>query len=71
MPLYVLRLAEITKKDSHRDFSWISLLNTMKEKFFQMPSAQDFMREIENLKQELERKEDGFEIVVDHFITYK
>lgn len=62
--LYVLKCAEASKrKENSNWFQW--LFNSIGETFFQMPSANDFLKETNNLHREIKVSGDGYEIVTD------
>lgn len=62
--LYVLKCAEVSKrKENNNWFLW--LFNCIGETFFQMPSADDFLKEIHNIQKAIKISGDGYEIVTD------
>lgn len=58
-------ILEVAKKHKNRSNIILKLIDTVREKFFDFPSADDYMKESQNLKNKM-KKEDGYEIIVDH-----
>lgn len=66
--IYLLTIAKKSKDDTYKKNSWFkNLFEKIGESFFRVPSADDFIKEINNLKKRLVTNEDGFEVVTDPF----
>lgn len=64
--LYILKTAEKAKKDKNKNF-WNKIFMYFGEKFFDIPSADDFAQEVKNIQKGIKTKGDGYEIITDPY----
>lgn len=61
---YLLKAAQKNREDKTDGF-WRGVFGKLSEKFFKMPSSEDFMREMNTIQKEIKINGDGYEIISD------